>query len=189
MPTTRLFLTRHGEPEAAWGAADDPGLSGRGREQAERAAGALPGGLAIVSSPMLRCRETAAPYEARLGVGAVIEPRVSEVATPAGLADRRAWLADTFPWRAGATSRLWDDVDPALHRWRDDVLGAARALSQDAAVFTHFIAINAIVGAATARNETIVCRPAHASITEIALVDGALHLVALGESMDGGDVR
>ncbi len=32
----RLFLIRHGEPEAAWGGAvDDPGLTEHGRAQAE----------------------------------------------------------------------------------------------------------------------------------------------------------
>ena len=185
----RLFLIRHGEPGAAWGEADDPGLSAKGRAQAVQAAEALPAGLAIISSPMSRCRETAAPYEARLGAPARIDPRVSEVATPAGVADRRAWLQEHFPWRAGAPGRNWATLAPGLHHWRNEVLAAARGIAGDSAVFTHFIAINALVGAALGRADTIVCRPNHASITEIAVSDDELRLIALGESMDGGDVR
>lgn len=185
---TRLFLIRHGEPEAAWGAAEDPGLSARGRAQAEAAAAALPQGLAIVSSPMLRCRQTAAPFEARLRAGARIEPRVSEVATPPGLADRRAWLAEAFPWAEGAPGRDWASLAPPLHDWRAGVLAAVRAAEQDAAIFSHFIAINAILGAALGRAETIVFRPGHASITELALEGDTLRVVAFGASMDQGQV-
>jgi broad specificity phosphatase PhoE len=173
---TRLFLIRHGEPEAAWGVADDPGLSAAGRTQAEAAAGALAPDLAILSSPMRRCQETAAPFEARLGARARIEPRVSEVATPGDIPDRRAWLGETFPWRDGAPGRDWATLDAALHRWRADALDAV-------------LAINAIVGAALGRNETIVCRPNYASITQLSVEHGVLRLVALGAAMSEGDVR
>jgi broad specificity phosphatase PhoE len=186
---TRLFLIRHGEPEAAWGVADDPGLSAAGRTQAEAAAGALTPDLASLSSPMRRCQETAAPFEARLGARARIEPRVSEVATPGDIPDRRAWLGETFPWRDGAPGRDWATLDAGLHRWRADALDAVRAITADTAVFTHFIAINAIVGAALGRNETIVCRPNYASITELSVEHGVLRLVALGAAMSEGDVR
>lgn len=187
----RLFLIRHGAPEAAWGDADDPGLSAAGQAQAEAAALRLAGeaGLALVSSPMRRCRETAAPLERMLGAPARIEPRVSEVATPAGIGNRRAWLGETFPWRAGAPGRPWASLAPSLHAWRAQVLAAARAIAADSAVFTHFIAINAIVGAALGRDDTIVCRPDHASITELRVGDGALTLVRLGAAMGEGEVR
>jgi hypothetical protein len=55
-------------------------------------------------------------------------------------------------------------------------------------VFTHFIAINVIVGAALESNETIVCKPGYASITELA-VEGQLRLVRVGEEMRTGEVR
>lgn len=189
---TRLFLIRHGEPEAAWGGdAKDPGLSARGREQAEAAANTLlgEGSLGIISSPMQRCRDTAAAFEALRGEMARIEPRVSEVVAPVGVTDRRAWLGENFPWRDGAGARTWDTLDPALHAWRAGVLDALRALTSDTAVFSHFIAINAIVGAATKAPATIVCRPDYASITELELRDGVLKLVRLGATMVDGEVR
>lgn len=189
---TRLFLIRHGEPEAAWGgAADDPGLSDSGRGQAAAASETLAGlgRLAIISSPMKRCRETAAPFEVRTGVQARVEPRVSEVVAPAGVTDRRAWLRENFPWDEGRARRPWSAADPALRAWRDSVVAAMLELREDTAVYSHFIAINAIAGAATRSEDTIVCVPGYASITEIELRDGALHLVRFGASMVQGEVR
>lgn len=188
----RLFLIRHAEPVTAWGADDpDPGLSERGHAQAQAAADALLGlrPKLVVSSPMKRCRETAAPLATALGVEALIDASVSEVVAPAGVTDRRAWLQQNFVWSVGAVRKRWTDVDPALRTWRDSVLTGLRALPADAAVFSHFIAINAILSAALESQETIVHRPNHASITEIAIDGDAIRLVKLGEEMHDGDVR
>jgi broad specificity phosphatase PhoE len=189
---TRLFLVRHGEPEAAWGGAvDDPGLSEAGRRQSAETAAALAahGQLEIVSSPMRRCRETAAAYEARASGVARIEPRVSEVVAPAGVSDRRSWLRETFPWDEGSPRRAWASVDPALRAWRDSVVAAMLELKRDSAVFSHFIAINALASAATDSAETIVFVPGYASVTEFEVRGGALHLVRFGASMVRGEVR
>lgn len=188
---SRLFLIRHGEPEAAWGgASDDPGLSAAGRQQAQAAAEALKqcGPLEIFSSPMRRCLETAAPYAEGAGRPLIIEPRVSEVLSPSDTPDRRAWLLDNFPWRGGGP-RLWSTLESELHAWRAGMLGFVRGLSEDSAVFTHFIAINVIVGAALGRGETIVCKPGYASITELTVEGGSLSAVKLGEEMLVGEVR
>lgn len=188
---TRLFLIRHGEPEADWGGADhDPGLSQVGRGQAEAAAKTLvaQGELAVISSPMRRCLETAAPYVSSRTARLAIEPRVSEVETPAGIVDRRAWLLENFPWRGGE-ARSWPGLDPALLAWRARMLDFVRVIHRDTAVFTHFIAINVIVSAALARQETIVCKPGYASITQIEIEGGMLRLVRLGEEMFAGEVR
>jgi|CXWL01.1.fsa_nt_gi broad specificity phosphatase PhoE len=188
---SRLFLIRHGEPQQAWGVGEaDPGLSDRGREQAAAAARALlwAGPLLALSSPMRRCRETADVFVSAAVIGPRIEQRVSEVATPLGVEDRRAWLQENFPWSTGSASRKWRSLDPQLHQWRQDLLDAARALEGDCAIFTHFIAINTIVGAALGRDETIICRPNYASITELALENDVLRVVSLGAEMEIGGV-
>lgn len=189
----RLFLIRHGEPEAAWGGGqDDPGLSDRGSAQAARAAAALggKGALAAISSPMRRCLETAAPYLLRAGLAAAaVRSDFGEVATPPARADRRAWLVENFPWRAGFAPRGWEAVTPELHAWRDAVLKAASAIREDTAAFTHFIASNVIVGAAMQSPHTIVFRPDYASITELEVRDGAIVLRRLGDEMSEGEVR
>lgn len=189
---TRLFLIRHGEPAAAWGdAAADPGLSEDGRRQAAAAGVALArlGSLAIVSSPMRRCRETAAPFETIAGFEASVDHRVSEVAAPIGVTDRRVWLGENFPWDAGAARRRWGEVDAALREWRDSVVDCALSLKRDTAVFSHFIAINALASVATRSDKTIVCAPGYASITEFAVRDGELELIRLGDSMVRGEIR
>lgn len=189
----RLFLIRHGEPEAAWGGEqDDPGLSERGRAQAARAAEVLAGkgALAAISSPMRRCLETAAPYLVRAGLAAAgVRLDFGEVRTPPTTADRRAWLTENFPWRAGLAPRTWEAVTPELRAWRDAVLQAALAIREDTAVFTHFIASNVIVGAAMQSPHPIVFRPDYASITELEVRDGAIVLRRLGDEMSEGEVR
>jgi broad specificity phosphatase PhoE len=188
---TRLLLIRHGEAAAAWGGAEaDPGLSDRGHMQASAAARTLAGlgDLRIVSSPMRRCRETAAPYASERRLETLIEARVGEVATPPGVSDRRAWLQENFPWRAGGVAKSWTTRDEGLRAWREEVLTCVRGLEHDCAVFTHFIAINVILGAALASDDTIVRRPDYASITEVELSGGRLRLVRAGAEMGAGEV-
>lgn len=189
---TRLFLIRHAEPAASWGGdTDDPGLTEKGRSQAGGAAEALSamGPLGIVSSPMLRCRETAAPFATLRGLDPVIETRVSEVVAPPGVSDRPAWLRATFPWDDGDARRQWTDVAPELRAWRDACVSALHEMTADTAIFTHFIAINAIVSAARGSADTIVFRPAHCSITELELTRDGLRVVRLGGEMVSADVR
>jgi broad specificity phosphatase PhoE len=188
----RVFLIRHGRPAQVWGGSgSDPGLSELGQAQAETAASRLQlfGDLAVVSSPMLRCRETAAPYARWRGVTPSIELRVSEIVATDGVEDRAAWLQARFPWRDRTKHVAWSSLEPRLHAWRDDMLGFVRAIREDTAVFTHFIGINVITGAALGVDRTIVCVPDHCSITELAVEEGALRLVAFGADMEVDDVR
>lgn len=145
-------------------------------------------GARLLSSPMRRCRETADPFQQRTGTSLQLETRVGEVATPAGVEDRRAWLAGHFPWR-GDEPATWDSLTDEVRIWRDNVLACVRSLGEDAVVFTHFVAINAVVGAALQRTETVVCAPDFASITELAVEAGVLRLVSLGAPMSEGEVR
>ncbi|MDJ1641057.1 bifunctional RNase H/acid phosphatase [Streptomyces pakalii] len=93
-----LVLLRHGEtaltPEKRFSGSggSDPGLSAVGRGQAERAAGhfaALGTVQEIVSSPLRRCRETAAAVAARLGLDVRIDESLRET-------DFGAWEGLTF---------------------------------------------------------------------------------------------
>jgi broad specificity phosphatase PhoE len=188
----RLFLIRHGRPSETWGgASSDPGLSELGMAQAEAAAAKLAayGPLDVVSSPMRRCVETAAPYARLRGVSPHLEPRVSEVVAEPGVEDRPAWLQARFPWRDPGKLRDWASLEPALQAWRAQMLDYVSGIERDTAVFSHFIAINVITGAALRRDTTMVCKPDHASITELEVSDGALRFVAFGAEMQVDDVR
>lgn len=170
-----LFLVRHGEPASGWGdAAPDPGLSPLGMAQAVHAARALRRQMvgAAITSPLMRCRETAAAYEMEAAVVARVADGVREVPTPPGLKDRPAWLAGMMKGR-------WSD-DASFAAFRDGVVRTLLAQPHDTAVFSHFVAINAAVGAALGRDEVAIFKPGHCSITIIESRDGALHLVERG---------
>ncbi|MGF1600335.1 MAG: histidine phosphatase family protein [Acidimicrobiales bacterium] len=67
-----LYIVRHGRTEANAGnqllGRADPPLDPLGRKQADALAAALPAGVTVVSSPLRRCRETAAAIGAAVRV-------------------------------------------------------------------------------------------------------------------------
>ncbi len=176
----RLYLVRHGEAAAKWTEADDPGLSDLGRKQADRAAAALSAmrPVAVKSSPLLRARETAAPLSARWGAAVEIVHAVAEIPSPGvAAADRQRWLMSVM-------SGGWRQAGETLKRWRDDLIETLVRQDGDCAIFTHFVAINAAVGAATGDEAVISFRPGNASITILETDGSALFLVRLGEEAE-----
>jgi broad specificity phosphatase PhoE len=123
----------------------------------------------VVSSPLRRCRETAQPLADALGVTVEID-RVGEIPTPAALDARGAsrlaapgfpGAVERYPGRSGLRG-----LDP---RGRRGV-----ASHPGAAVFSHFVALNAAVSVATGGEAVAAFRPDHVSVTVFDLVDGAL---------------
>jgi broad specificity phosphatase PhoE len=180
--SNHLYLIRHGRPAAGWGEDDDPGLDEQGRAQAEAVARwlmdlpvqARP--LRVVSSPLRRCRETAAPFARALGVEVEIDPDVGEIPTPATLsaAERPAWLREAM---GGSWAEIRGDID--YEAWRRRV-GAALERRSGTAVFSHFVAINAAVSALEGGDAVIAFRPDHTSVTILENHDGKLALLERG---------
>ena len=172
----RLILVRHGKPDGTWGRDPDPGLDALGHEQARAVAQVLDelGPLPIVVSPLRRTVETAAPLAQRWGVTVRIDAGVGElVAPPSPAPDHTTWL-HTLMTGTGA------DAPETMTPFRDRVLGAIRTITTDTVVVTHFLAINAVVGAASGDDRVVVFAPAHCSRTVVDVVDGSLHVVELG---------
>jgi broad specificity phosphatase PhoE len=177
----RVYLIRHGRPASTWGGGDaDPGLDEVGREQARAAAQAL---LAmpepparVISSPLRRCRETAEPFAQALGVTVEIGPAVGEVPTPASVPHeaRAAWLQKAF---AGRWGEIEGDLD--YEAWRRDVARAVAGYA-GAAVFSHYVAINAAVSVALGDDRVAAFRPDHCSITVLEPDGDGLILIAKG---------
>lgn len=178
-----VHVIRHGRPASTWGGADDdPGLDETGRQQARTVADeilALPPETRptrVVSSPLRRCRETAQPLADALGVEVVIDPRVGEIPTPAALSheERPAWLRQAFGGR-------WDEIEGDLDyvAWTQGVAAALREHG-GAAVFSHFVALNAAVSVATGRAEVMAFRPDHCSRTVFDIDGERLILVEKG---------
>lgn len=177
----RIYMIRHGRPASTWGGDElDPGLDDAGRTQAEQAAEALlmqpEPPTHIISSPLRRCRETAEPLAWALGVEVQIDPRVGEIPTPAALAPdaRPGWLRNAF-------GGLWREIEGDLDydAWRRAVAQAVAAY-EGAAVFSHYVAINAAVSTALGDERVMGFRPDHCSITVFEPRDGGLILIAKG---------
>lgn len=172
----RLHLVRHGAAAAGYSEDPDPGLDDLGRAQAVQVAAALAtkGPLPILVSPLRRCRETAAPLEALWGTAAVVEEGVTEVAAPTDdLAGRGEWLRR-------AMAGTWSDLEPEPIAWRSRLLDTLASIPSDAVVVTHFIAINAVLGAADGDDRVLVARLDNGSITTVDVGDGGFTVVSAG---------
>ncbi|MFZ4686790.1 MAG: histidine phosphatase family protein [Hyphomonadaceae bacterium] len=170
-----IYLIRQGEPSGSWGGHPNPGLTELGARQAFAAAEALAaaGAKWAVTSPLARSRETAAQFEKLMETHARIETGVGEIITPPGIADRAVWLQ-------GVMARTWNEAGEELHAWRQSILAAVEKLPDETAAFSHFIAINAVVGLLTGDERVVVFKPGHASITKLQRVGGKLRVVELG---------
>jgi len=170
-----IWLIRHGEAEAGWGDHPDPGLSTLGAGQAVAVANLLKdsGVRSIISSPMQRCRETSQPLSELLGLTPSIAPQVSEIATPSGTVDRVAWLRSVM---AGT----WTDAGDTYVGWRAAMGEFVGSLPPGTAVFSHFVAINALCGLLEGDDRVTVFRPGHCSLTRLERTGGRLRVAEYG---------
>lgn len=171
--TVRVTLVRHGRPAGAWGDDPDPGLDAVGHAEAAAVASALAptGPQPIVVSPLRRTVETARPLAETWGVAATLDPAVGELPAPLDpRPDARSWLR-TLMAGTGA------EHAPVMAPFRTRVLGAIRALREDTVVVSHFLAINAVVGAALGDDRVVCCSPGHCSITVVEIDADALRVL------------
>jgi len=178
---TRLHLVRHGRAAAGWNTDPDPGLDALGMQQATAVAGRLSqlGPLPILSSPLRRCRETAAELAEAWRVEVRVDPAVAEIPSPEGVA-----MADRVDWLREAMSGTWTDLGPRYEAYRDLVVSFLSALETDFVVFSHFIAINVAIGSALGDDRLVVRSLDNCSVTVIDVVEGALQLVESGHEAD-----
>ncbi|GAA4887983.1 histidine phosphatase family protein [Actinomycetospora straminea] len=117
-PPTRVLLLRHGQSplsvERRYSGRGDPELTRQGLEQAAAAATALAARhvgadghiRTVISSPLLRARQTADPVAGVLGLGVTVDERLTET-------DFGTWEGLTFSEAAAQ--------DPEVHRaWLSD---------------------------------------------------------------------
>ena len=68
-------------------------------------------------------------------------------------------------------NQRWIDLPAEQQSWRDDVLACLLAQRDDCVIFTHFIAINVAIGAATADGR-VLCRRVDNCSTTVLDSDG-----------------
>lgn len=99
---TRVYMVRHGRAAAGWNVDPDPALDEVGRTQALTVAGKLSsrGPLPVVSSPLLRCQQTAFPLATAWKQDIVIEPLVGEIPSPEDTHLKTALIGCEMRWPA-----------------------------------------------------------------------------------------
>lgn len=169
-------MVRHGHAAAAWAEDLDPGLDEAGQAQAEAAARTLvPHAPAqLLTSPLKRARETAAPLSKLLERGVAVETRVAEIPSP-GME-----LAERGPWLRQVMQGNWSALAPELQAWRGELIECLEGIREDTAIFSHFIAINAAVGHVTGDDRVVNFRPDNGSITIFECGRDGLELIEQG---------
>ena len=204
-----LLLIRHAEPvRIASGEVEgpaDPGLTERGAEQAQRLAAWLAAEPidVVVTSPLRRARETAAPLAVALGIEPVVDPGVSEYDADSDeyipIEELRAAKDDR--WFATIEGR-WDDaggVNPL--EFQQSVVPALDAIAAGApgarvAVVCHGGVINVylahVIGLAaplwfhpeyTSTSRVLVSRDGQRSVSS---VNELAHLMGTRDRSSGG---
>jgi broad specificity phosphatase PhoE len=177
----RITLIRHGRAAAGWDDDPDPPLDDLGRKQAiglvARMAGRGP--VPIVSSPLLRCQQTAEPIAVHWSVTPTIDERVREIPSPEGVPmdQRTPWLRETM-------SGTWRALGPRYTDYRDGVVAAVVGFDTDTVVTSHFIAINAVIGACINNDRVVIRSLDNCSITVVESTPNGLVLVEAGHEAD-----
>lgn len=174
-----VYLVRHGEAPS-YAENIDPGLTELGRRQAEATSRKLAQlePVAIFSSPIRRARETAEFLGEQWHAEVTIEGRISEIPSPTDiLGQRSAWLKVVMDGN-------WRDLPPNLLRWRHDLIDCVIGQTRDCVMFSHFVAINLIVGFALAQPSMVVFRPNNASVTTVRNDCGNVQIIELGAEAD-----
>ena len=160
--------------------ASDPGLSELGRRQAQTVADELalqlPPDCHLLSSPLQRALETAAPLALHFGQDLDQRDAFREIPAPVPLTERPAWLRRFM-------QQQWSEQEENLHAWRRTALHQLLQLDRPAAVFTHFLVINAVVGQVTGQAETLCFWPDNGSVTHLVHKGDSLELVSEGRQM------
>ena len=185
----RVHLVRHGRAAAGWDTDPDPGLDEVGREQAAATAARL-AELAVsgaehdvVSSPLRRCRETAGFLLGHWGWSterlAVVEA-VREIPSPPGVP-----MPERVEWLRRAMAGSWADLGSPFTDFRDGVVDFVRSRTRPVVVFSHFIAINAVIGACLGDDRLVIDSLDNASVTVVEVAPGGdVHLVERGRQAD-----
>jgi broad specificity phosphatase PhoE len=183
--SVRLHLVRHGRAAAGWNVDRDPVLDELGQQQAVDVAQLLVGlgPLPVYSSPLRRCQETSGPLSALWKTTPTIEPRVAEIPSPACVA-----LEERVEWLRGAMAGTWTQLgisDGDIYtQYRRSLLDTLSALSHDAVIFSHFIAINVVIGEALSDDRLVVKSLDNCSVTTVVVHDGKFTIEEMGREAD-----
>jgi broad specificity phosphatase PhoE len=158
----RIYMVRHGRASAGWDTALDPELDELGQAQAGELADQLQllqlGN--IITSPLLRCQQTAEPLGLKWNVAPQVFTEVSEIPSPNGVA-----MSDRIVWLRQAMQGTWSDLGSDYVAYRDCITDFVRGIQKDTVIFSHFIAINAVIGGVLGDDRLVIRSLDNCSVT------------------------
>ena len=159
---SRIYMVRHGRASAGWDTALDPDLDELGQAQAQEAAVEMQSLQLgnIITSPLLRCRQTAAPLAQMWNVVPQVRAEVSEIPSPKGVA-----MSDRIVWLRNAMQGTWSDLGSDYVAYRNCITDFVRGIQTDTVIFSHFIAINAVIGGVLGDDRLVIRSLDNCSIT------------------------
>jgi broad specificity phosphatase PhoE len=115
--------------------------------------------------------------------GIAIESRVGEIPSPDGVAleDRGTWLREIM---AGTWTQAAERSGTHYVNYRDAIAACVASCKTDTVIFSHFVAINAVIGAAQGRDEVLIASLDNCSVTTFDITDGRLTVLEIGGEAD-----
>jgi len=172
-----VWLVRHGKSELGFDQAEDSGLSELGHRQAAIAAAEIAKAIPprdIMASGFLRVRQSALPLAVLWGQPVGIAEAVTEIPSPPHLLGAR--IAERRPWVDHILTQNYGALDPAIESWREKVVAFVSGLDRPAVIFSHYLTINALVGAVLGDRRTVVFDLDYCAVTRMRVVNGRLGL-------------
>ncbi|MSX99302.1 MAG: histidine phosphatase family protein [Actinobacteria bacterium] len=185
LKSIRIALVRHGRASAGWDTALDPELDELGRAQAVEVAQKLVSifgetDTKVISSPLMRCQQTAKPFAKLVGADVRICSEVAEIPSPLGIE-----MSDRVDWLRKIMQGKWSDLDQNYVDFKNQIIEFVSAIERDTVVFSHFIAINAVIGSLTNDDRLVIRSLDNCSITVLERdAAGNLRLVQSGHEAD-----
>lgn len=179
---TRIYMIRHGRASAGWDTALDPDLDDLGRAQSQEVANQLQSLQLhhIITSPLLRCRQTADPLAQMWKLSPQVCTEVSEIPSPHGVA-----MSDRTVWLRQAIQGTWNMLGQPFVDYKNTICQFVQSLHHDTVIFSHFIAINAVIGHVSNNDQLVIRSLDNCSVTIFDRdVQGNLSLVQGGHEAD-----
>jgi broad specificity phosphatase PhoE len=97
-------------------------------------------------------------------------------------------LEERVEWLRGAMAGTWTQLgisDGDIYtQYRRSLLDTLSALSHDAVIFSHFIAINVVIGEALSDDRLVVKSLDNCSVTTVVVHDGKFTIEEMGREAD-----
>lgn len=176
-----IYLVRHGEAAASWQQDPDPGLSEKGRAQAEAL---LPFFSTadlnrIIASPLRRAHETALPLGGATGLAIETAQAFREIPTPNHIP-----LPDRLEWLQSCAHSPWEKADSQLQQWRNSILTSLYQQTDGTVIFTHFMVMNAVVGVLRKAPNLVCYQPDYCSVLRLEYTTDGLRLLDCGKEAE-----